>query len=161
MKRNNADVVDLEHCRVLVGQKFEAEVYQINRSSELDQVVLESSCPFVASIHGVQGRAVDHHAYKAFVLGTLVEEGPELEVVRYASSKVNILIDRRGMHVRLGDLRAHLVELVGEARSVTGRGQSVPGIDDIFGDPRCETAFEATVTDGIIDRTRGCAGGSR
>ena len=156
MKWDNADIVDLEHRIILVCQEFKPQICRVGCCSELDQIILESPGPFVASIHGVDWRMVDHYTCEPLALGTLVEVGSEPQVVRYTSGEDQILIDGCRVHVGRWGFGSHLVKLVGKIGRIAWGGNCVLSIDNVFSNPRRETTFEATISNAIVNGTRRC-----
>ncbi|KAI4286598.1 MAG: hypothetical protein L6R35_004146, partial [Caloplaca aegaea] len=78
--------------------------------------------------------------------------------VRDAADEPEVLIHGRWIQARVRVLWAQLVELVGEAGGVAGGGDGVFGVENVFGDPGGETAFEAAIADGVVGGTGGLTG---
>lgn len=158
MQRHNTNVINLNHRIIFSSNEIKPQFRLVRSRNKLHQIILEGTRPLVARIHGIHRTTIEHDAYKAFIRGALIEEGPEPQVVRDAADEPEVLIHGRWIQARVRVLWAQLVELVGEAGGVAGGGDGVFGVENVFGDPGGETAFEAAIADGVVGGTGGLTG---
>ena len=156
VQRHHADIVNLYHRRGLPNQELKPKIRRLTRE-KLDHVICECSRRVIARVDRIHRLLVDLDTDETLASGAFVEIGAEAEVVRDAGDGGKVLVQRRGVRIRLRGNRSGLIELVGEAGGVTGRSDGVRGAGDVLRDPRSEPAFEASVGDGVVDRTAGSA----